>query len=263
MYDASVRTPTLPVFLLFLVAVCQACATSSPAGAGGAGGEKAGRSRSAALVDDRPLVVAGPRCVGAACRCRAVDARGFSLEEPASASANTAASPEVPIADGMKRFELRTARGSDEVQITVEGRGTLHKPSETIESTCGYVDLPPGEHRVRLRVNAGPGEGGTSPRMLIYEYGDKTHSWYASFGLACNDQGPCTRADMQDRIAELARAHGLFDHCGSVKVTDIHWEADKAPDERVTSLDLELTLKVYKFSPRFPRGGACKGLNAE
>src|SRR5207253_647853 len=123
------------------------------------------------------------------------------------------------------------------VRITVEGRGTLHKPSETIESTCGYVDLPPGEHRVHVRVKAGPGEGGASPRLLVYEYGEKTGSWYATFGLACNDAGPCTRADLQERIAALAPAHGLFDKCGSVRVTNVKWDADKAPDERLTALD--------------------------
>ena len=232
--------------LLVLAATTAGCAAHGAASAKPAGAR-------AALVDDRPLIVVGPRCSGAACTCREVDAVGRTL--------GSTAEGDVP--DGIKRFELRTARGPDDVQITVEGRGTLHKDASTIESTCGYVDLPPGEHRVRLRVKAGAGEGGTSPRILVYEHGEKTQSWYGSFGLSCGDASPCTHGELEDRVAALAKAHGLFDPCGSVKVTGVKWDAEKAADERVTSVDLELTLHVYRFTPRFPRGGVCKGPSPE
>jgi hypothetical protein len=142
--------------LLLLLSAC--------AGGGGGGGGTAVQHKGAALVDDRPLVGAGNLCSGAACRCREVDAEG------ATRGGDTDGAP----AEGQKRFELRTGRGGDDVQVTVEGRGTLHKSADSADIDCGYVDLPPGEHRVRLRVKAHAGQAAT-PRLLIYERGEQTH----------------------------------------------------------------------------------------
>lgn len=235
----------IPCLALSLFA---SCATTT---GGGGAAVKASRGH---LEDPRPLVTVGPRCSGGSCTCRQVDDQGNSL---------AGAEAEAPPAEGMKRFELRTGRGPDDVQITLEGRGTLHKAHEPLEAACGYVDLPPGEHRLRVRVKANPSEGGASPKVLVYEHGERTGSWYGSFGLSCGETGPCTHGELEERIAKLARARGLFDPCGSVKIGGIKWDAEKAADERVTSLDLELVLKVYKFPPRFPRGGACKGPSPE
>jgi hypothetical protein len=229
--------------LLLLLSAC--------AGGGGSGGT-AVQHKSAALVDDRPLVTAGPRCSGRVCRCREVDPNG----------ATRGADDEGAPAEGQKRFELRTGRGGDDVQVTVEGRGTLHKSADSADVACGYIDLPPGEHRVRLRVQAPPGQGAT-PRLLIYERGEQTHSWYGTFATACGTGAVCTRAELDDRLAELRKPRGLFDPCGSVKVGGIHYDVAHDGEDRITTLDLEFTLKVYAFSPRFPHGGKCKGLSAE
>jgi hypothetical protein len=206
--------------------------------------------RRPSLSDDRPLITAGPRCTNGVCRCRDAGPSG------ASASADDArdVAPE-----GQKRFELRTGRGGDDVQITVEGRGTLHKSGDA-DMTCGYVDLPPGEHRVRLRVKAPAGQT-AAPRLLIYEHGDKTHSWYETFAMACGTGAVCTRPELEDRLAELHKPRGLFDPCGSVKVTNIRHASARDGEDRVTELDLEAVLKVYAFTPRFPHGGTCKGLS--
>ncbi len=165
---------------------------------------------------------------------------------------------------GQKRFELRTGRGADEVHVTLDGRGTLDKGAELLDPSsgpaCGYVDLPPGEHRVRWRVKAPPGHG-AAPRLYIAEHGARTGSWYATFGLSCGTSAQCTRAELADRIAELQRARGILDPCGSVKVRGVHYDAAHDAEDRVTSLDLEFVLEVYRFEPRFPRGGTCKGLS--
>lgn len=210
-----------------------------------------------APLQEGPLVAAGARCQGATCACREVDAFGATVGEDPTVSAEGA------VATGQKRYELRTGRGSDKVDITVEGRGTLHKPSEPITPACGYIDLPPGDHRVHVHIEGGPSEGGASPKVLFYEHGERTKSWYATFGITCGETGPCTDGDLRERMAALGSAHGLFDRCGSTKVRDLHWDAHKGADERVTSMDLDFTLQVYDFATRFARGGACKGPSAE
>jgi hypothetical protein len=219
--------------------------------AGGSSGST-GSTGKAQLVDDRPLVGAGARCQGAACRCREVDAQGQTVGgDPGDAPAA-----------GMKRFELRTGKGPDEVQITVEGRGTLHKEAGNVDVACGYVDLPAGEHRVRLRVKAPTGQG-SSPRLLIYERGDKTGSWYHTFAMACGTGAACNRPELEDRLAELIKPRGLFDACGSVKIKDLKYTSERDAEDRITPLDLSFDLKVYDFEPRFPHGGKCKGLAGE
>jgi len=249
---------TFPVCLLL-----GACASGGGAhGSAVATSNKGGKV--ASLVDDRPLVTAGPRCRGGVCRCRDVDPSGATLGEATSDPSDSTASVEGAPAEGMKRFELRTGRGSDDVQITVEGRGTLHKSADTTESLCAYIDLPPGEHRVRLRAKSQPGQVAV-PRLLIYEHGEKTHSWYGTFATACGSGAVCTRAELVDRMAELRKPRGLFDPCGSVKVGGVRYDSEHDAEDRITALDLEVTLKVYPFSPRFAHGSAnkCKGPSGE
>lgn len=205
------------------------------------------------VVDARPLVAAGPRCHGASCTCRDVDAYGVSVGDTAEGT----------VAAGQKRFELRTGRGKDDVRITVEDRGTLHKPSEPIAAACGYIELPPGKHRVHVSVKGADSEGGASPKLLVYEYGQKTGSWYATFGITCGETAPCTEADLRTEMESLQQRHGLFDPCGSTKIHDLRWSSTKGADQRVQTVDLDFTLDVYQFEPRFPRGGRCKGPSPE
>ncbi|MEO6954807.1 MAG: hypothetical protein ABI321_23605 [Polyangia bacterium] len=213
----------------------------------------------ARIVDDRPLVTAGSRCQGSTCTCREVDAFGATVGEAPSDPSDVNASTEGAVAKGQKRYELRTGRGSDTVDITIEGRGTLHKSAEPVTPVCGYIDLPPGNHRVHVHVEGDPSVGGASPKILFYEHGERAKSWYATFGITCGETGPCTDGDLHERMAHLERSHGLFDRCGSTKVRDIHWDSHKGADERVTSMDLDFTLQIYDFAPRFARGGTCKG----
>ena len=250
---------TRPSALVWLSLVaCTATAGSGCAGKGaGSVTTPATESDERPIVDERPLQAAGARCQGPACQCRPVDAYG---KTEGMADVNASAVPaEGAIAEGMKRFELRTGRGSDQVQITVENRGALRKSGAvgTVEPVCGYVDLPPGKHRLHAHVAPGAGETAVSPKLLVYELGAQTGSWYASFGLSCGDASECTLDELSDKMKSLHRKRGLFDPCGSVKVRATHWNAAKAADQRVTSFDLDLVLEVYRFAPRLPRGSAC------
>jgi hypothetical protein len=246
--------PGLRHALAFLVVAGLAVAVAGMAACASSGSGAAASAPVARVVDDRPLVTAGARCQGGACRCRQTDDNGYTVGE---GDASSAAGQDTPAA-GTKRFELRTGRGNDDVQVTVEGAGTLHKSSDTVEPSCGYIDLAPGEHRVHLRVKAPAGEV-AAPRLFIYEHGESTGSWYGSFAMSCGTGATCTRPELEDSMAALKHPRGIFDPCGSAKVTSMRYDAQRDAQDRVTGLDLDVVLHVEKFEPRFPRGGRCKG----
>jgi hypothetical protein len=193
---------------------------------------------------------AGDRCPGGVCTCRAVDDYGRG-----------GPSDEKDVAAGQKRFELRTGRGLDEMEVTVEGRGTLKKSKESPEAACAYVDLPPGKHRVHLHARASE-MGGMVPALLVNEWSARTHDWYGSFQFRCGGGRTCTK----DLLAEWAetdgkRPRGIFDPCGSTRVENLKWDVSHAADVTVEELDLDFVLEVYKFVPRFPHGAkTCKGV---
>jgi hypothetical protein len=200
-----------------------------------------------------PLVTAGARCHGATCSCRAVDDYGRATSDK-----NT----EEAIADGQKRFEFRTGRGFDKESVTIDGRGTLVKDTSQTEPSCAYVDLPPGRHAVRLRIEAKDPKQGIHPRLLVAEYGVRTMDWYASFAFACGSAQACLKDDMKEWF-DKARAveRGIFDKCGSTRIEGIKWSVEHSPEQTLEDLTLDFVVHVYKFDPRFPHGQpTCKGL---
>lgn len=203
---------------------------------------------------DGPLVTAGARCSGGVCRCRAVDAYGRQNGDESR--------DEGAIAPGQKRFELRTGRGFDKMTITVDDRGTLTKDTSQADPTCGYIDLPPGRHAVRVRVEAKDPAQGIHPRFLVDEYGAGTKDWYQTFAFSCGAASPCIKDDMKawmDQVRGVDR--GIFDKCGSTRVENIHWSVEHSPEQTLEDLTLDFVLHVYKFEPRFPHGApTCKGL---
>jgi hypothetical protein len=203
---------------------------------------------------DGPLKTAGARCSGVTCRCRPVDARNRGTE------GNTAV--EGDIAPGTKRFEIRTGRGFEKATVTVGDRGSLAKDTTQTDASCGYVDLPPGRHAVRLRVEAVDRAQGIHPRLLISEYGKESHDWYDTFSFACGAAAPCLKDDMPIFLDEVRRVdRGIFDKCGSTRVENVRWSVEHSPEQMMEDLTLEFTLNVYKFDPRFPHGApTCKGL---
>jgi hypothetical protein len=197
-------------------------------------------------------LAAGARCTGATCTCREVEDTG----RPSRRGEDEGA-----IAEGKKRFELRTGRGLDKLTITVEGQGSLSKNLTLVDPSCGYIDLPPGRHHVRVHVEAKDAQAGIAPRVFINEYGAHTHDWYDTFQFACGDPNPCFKADVEQWLGEAAtRDRGIYDPCGSTRVEDVRWGVSHSPEQRLEDLELELTLHVYKFEPRFAHGSTCKGL---
>jgi hypothetical protein len=243
-YDAPMilRVACLPAILV--AGLVAGCASSSP------------RSDQPppTAAKNGPLQTAGARCSGPTCRCRPVDARNRGTE------GNTAV--EGDPAPGTKRFEFRTGRGFDKTNVTVGDRGSLTKDISQTEASCGYVDLPPGRHAVRLRVEAQDRTQGIHPRLLISEWGKETHDWYDTFAFTCGTNSPCLKDDMPIFLDEVRKVdRGIFDKCGSTRVENVRWSVEHSPEQTMEDLTLELVLHVYKFDPRFPHGTAtCKGL---
>jgi hypothetical protein len=238
-YDA----PMIRRVACLLLTVASACAS----------GPRSDLPRATAPVDG-PLVTAGARCSGGTCRCRPVDNNDRGTE------GNTAV--EGDPAPGTKRFELRTGRGFDKARITVGDRGTLAKDTAQTGASCGYVDLPPGRHAVRLRVEAQDRTQGIHPRLLVSEYGKESHDWYDTFSFTCGTNGPCLKDDMPIFLDQVRRVdRGIFDKCGATRVEDVRWSVEHSPEQTMEDLTLEFTLHVYKFDPRFRHGAPnCKGL---
>ncbi len=170
-YDA----PMTRRVALSLIALLGACAS---------GGHKTELAAVPPPSSSGPLVTAGPRCTGSTCTCREIDDYG----RPTGDSSRN----EGEVAAGLKRFEFRTGRGFDPMTVTIDGKGTLTKNTSTAEPTCGYVELAPGRHAVRLRIEAKDQAQGIHPRILVDEYGQLQKDWYSTFSFACGSAGPCT-----------------------------------------------------------------------
>jgi hypothetical protein len=224
------------------------CASSSSSGGGGSGG---GGTTPARVLASTPMQMAGDRCHGDTCICRTVDDYNRS-----------SVTDETAVPEGQKRFELRTGRGLDGMSIIVEGKGAMHKDAGVSDPACGYLDLPPGKHRVRLHMKASAEDAGMVPSFWINEWGARTHDWYESFRFKCGGNEPCTKDHMaQWNDTDGKKPRGIFDPCGSSRIESIRWEVEHSPDVRVNELSLEFVIDVYKFVPRFPHGAkTCKGV---
>ena len=219
-----------------------------------AGGHGKSELPSLAPPSSGPLVTAGPRCSGGSCSCREVDDFG----RPSGDSSRN----EGEVAAGRKRYEFRSGRGFDTVSVTIDGAGTLTKDTSKAEPSCGYVELPPGRHAVRMRVEAKDAAQGIHPRLVVDEYGKETHDWYHTFEFACGSAGPCIKDDMKQWFDKARLAErGIFDKCGSTRIEGIRWSVEHSPEQTLQDLTLDFVLHVYKFEPRFAHGTAtCRGL---
>ncbi len=243
-YDA----PMTRGVALFMMALASGCAS---------GGH--GKTELAAVPPPKstgPLQTAGPRCQGATCSCREIDDFG----RPSGDSSRN----EGDVAAGMKRFEFRTGRGFDPMTVTIDGKGTLTKDTTTVEPSCGYIELGPGRHAVRLRIEAKDRAQGIHPRVLVAEYGKGQNDWYSTFAFACGGgNGPCIKDDMKQWF-DKARAveRGIFDKCGSTRIEGVRWSVEHSPEQTLEDLTLDFVLHIYKFEPRFVHGTpTCKGIS--
>ncbi|MCS6912396.1 MAG: hypothetical protein RMK29_07815 [Myxococcales bacterium] len=207
-----------------------------------------------------PLPGVGHRCESPGrCRCRPIDEYGRGQD--AAEDVERAPPPE-----GLKRFELRTGRGLDQMKITVEGIGTFSKDTTSAEPGCIYLDLPPGRHRVRYHVQAHDPLQGVEPRLRISEYSPRFSRWYRTFAFRCaSGSEPCTGDEARNALAVLSRVpKGKHDPCGSTRVQGLRFYTERPADAQITDFNLELVLHVYRFVPRFPPDAPrCTGPSAE
>lgn len=235
--------------LLVAAASCGATASTThndaPSGAGNSGGS----GRLAPVAEERALPLVGVRCKQDTCECRELDNFGNPIDTQ----------KETNVPAGKKRFELRFGKTPDDLKLTIAGSGSFSKPSDASpEPACAYVDLPNGRHHVRVRVEALRAENGIAPLVMIKEWGAQAESWYDTLAFRCGTKGPCRDADVADWVKQLRGVErGIHDRCGSVRIQEVRFAGDHAPDHSLTSLDLDFVLHVYDFSPSRPHGADC------
>ena len=190
--------------------------------------------------------LAGSRCTGARCKCRAPG--DTNKEDPPAA--------------GRKRFELRVARGPGRVWVAVDDK-QLFADVETDES-CFYLDLPYGKHPVVVRARADQPLGGVGAVLSVSEYApgpDKEPPWwYATAAFQCGHPGPCepeTLATWKKEVEAYPRF--LHDPCGSTKVRAAQWETGTLPDGlHPDDFAASFVLDIYPFAPKNAPGECAK-----
>ena len=185
--------------------------------------------------------LAGSRCSGSTCKCRAPG--DVDKEDPAPA-------------EGHKRFELRLARGPGQAWVTIDGTQHLYANTETDE-TCFYVDLPaPGKHELVVRARSAQQGGGVGASLQVREYAPGPEKnppwWYDTAVFQCGHPGPCepdTLSAWKNEVDGYERA--LRDPCGSTKVRQAQWETGRLPDGLYPDdFVASLVLDVYPFAPK-------------
>ncbi len=184
--------------------------------------------------------LAGGRCSGSACKCRAQG--DASKEDP-------------PPPPGQKRYELRVDRGPGKVWVTVDGTQQLYADTETDE-TCFYLDLPFGKHEVSVRGRAQQPSGGVGASLQVSEYAPGPEKaapwWYDTAYFQCGHPGPCepeTLAAWKKEVDDYNNS--LRDPCGSTKVRRAQWETGTLPDGlHPDDFVASLVLDIYPFAPK-------------
>jgi hypothetical protein len=214
--------------LLTLTAACGGASTAAPSRIG---------------PEPPPKTVASfqsSRCSGETCKCRA--------------PGDTAKEDPMP-APGLKRFEIRVARGPGKVWVTVDGDKTLYADPETDE-TCFYLDLPQGKHEVVVRAHSQQLSGGVGAELKVSEYaaGPEKEApwWYDTAVFQCGHPGPCEPETLASWKQEVdAYDNSLHDPCGSTKVRRAAWETGTMPDGlHPDDFAATLTLDIYPFAPK-------------
>ena len=179
---------------------------------------------------DTHAVLAGGLCQDNHCSCRGDQGDG---------------GVGVPETKDRKRFEIRMTSAYD-LWTTIDGATVLYKNPERAE-VCFYIDLPAGLHQVELRAS---NPDGVSAGLQIHELGTRTKSWYDTFAFACGVPGVCSFEDLDNQKAQYAATQrGLYDRCGTTRITGLSWDHGKSPDQlHPSELLLRLTLDIYRFA---------------
>jgi hypothetical protein len=223
---------------LLALALGAGCAESS-AGAPGASAVAPPEAPGA-----RDANLAGARCSGGQCTCRA---RNGDVNES-----------KPPDADH-KRFEIRLG--------ALGGGATLDSPTlghfaGANGESCFYIDVLPGTiNQMTFTARADSKEGGVAPELQIAEYGPKGPWWYDVLRVECagGPGGRCNRESADAWSAEAKqRKRGRIDPCGSAVVSNLHWDTSGGTGDRELGLFRDLTVKftmeVKKFETQFHPG---------
>ena len=227
-----------PALLALALAFGGGCAGPSSAA------PAAAASRPPEAPGARDANLAGARCSGGHCTCRA---RTGDLAESK------------PPDDEHKRFEIRMS--------AVGGGATLDSPtlghfSADNSDTCFYVDVLAGTtSEVTFTAHAETAEGGIAPRLEISEYGPKGPWWYQILNVQC-DNGPggrCNREAADAWGAEAkTRKRGRIDPCGSAVISHLRWDTSGGTGERELGLfrdfTVQFTMEVKRFATQFHPG---------
>jgi len=179
-----------------------------------------------------------PRCSATSCRCRPLDSNDNQTEE------------EIPT--GHKRFELRLPRTTSALWVEVVGKGVYHKPAEQMAEACLYVDLPKSKTaRFVMHSERADPEIGLQTGLKVFEYGPKEGPhWYRVFEFTCGGMNRCTKTGMAAWVAfQRGLPRGIFNPCGSVKITDVSVTGtrERKTDVDYTDMTVRFAFDVYEF----------------
>ncbi len=190
--------------------------------------------------------LAGKRCRGAVCRCRAP---GDLAEIP-------------PPPAGKKRIEIRLSAPGGTVVLDSPTVGHFERTGP--EAACYYVDLPVSKiYHFHMHSHEATEGGGVAPKVHIGEYGPAGPYWYdildVSCGVGSHGCDPILAREWgQGWVAH--RRRGRLDPCGSIVVTGLRWSTSGGLAMQdgglLRDFDTDFSLEVKKFATQFPPGAS-------
>jgi hypothetical protein len=180
--------------------------------------------------------LAGPRCQGGGCTCRSKESGDAEEAAP-----------------GKRRYEFRVESAPGVAWVTVDDN-QLYAPEAT--PSCFYLDLAPGDHKVKLGAAASADPGVVGATMSVAEHNPKGPWWYDVFSFACGNPGACTVETMKQWKKEVvADRKGLTDPCSGTRITGLdytfgHMPGNDAAKEVAVTFQLHVKPKSLDLAPR-------------
>ena len=190
-----------------------------------------GATTSPAVENDlrTKAALVGPLCTSQTCTCRKTD------QEAGQPPPN------------FKRFEFRLGSSPNKLRVDL-GEMVLYKDLEQ-SSQCFYVDLPPGEHKVRLHAR---NIKGIAAGLAVSEMQSEKFWWYQTFRFQCGAPGPCDTRTLNEYKHSLTRfPKNVHDPCGSAKIRNLTWRTDSNKNSnQIEHLEMQFTLDIKNFTPQ-------------
>jgi hypothetical protein len=201
----------------------------------------------AALSPRTEANLAGNRCQRGRCSCRALSADPDGQLETAAP------------APGTRRFEWRLDAAPGVAWVVVDGKEQVFKDPQRPDG-CFYLDLPPGDHRVRFRAAADDPNGTVGGGLSIYEYNPKGPWWYDVFHVRCGSPEACAPEYLAAWKRDVEKDHReLTDPCGGVKIRDLRWQSGRRSDGfHLSWFEVGFAMHVYQRPwDKPPRNADC------